>query len=506
ESYVNQIVVELPQGKYQGLAYKAHQAFLNIPYAQAPVGELRWKKPQKLQLGATELFDATKTGPSCPQPKALIATFPGISDFVPDQDEDNCLNLNIWTPPSATKPKEGWPVMVWIHGGSLKDGANSLPIYDGTRLVQAKPVVVVVINYRLNVFGFLASKELAEDSEDGSAGNYGFLDQRLAFEWVKENISYFGGDSTRICGFGESAGSVSLAHHLVISRGLFQRAILQSGGLDTLPAATMEKQQIIFDEICKQLTITGDDKVAQLRKVSSEKLIDTIVAVSEKRYLLWVGTIDGATIKQSPRLLYQNPDNFDPFVKDIIIGENTDEGSIFLAGFGKLETYRANLEAVFPAKIVPTIESLYPLDSFEGSVMLAGAKIYGDRIFVHPIRDNACDLVRGGPSRKVYFYRFNSPLEKTAHLNLGIHHAVEIPFVFNQVDYLNEAEKKLAQRITEYWVNFASHGVPGEDWEPLTDGNGVSLVFESGGRVEKEPMQDSVRDSRISFWKSLHSA
>ncbi|KAK9686249.1 hypothetical protein K7432_015220 [Basidiobolus ranarum] len=495
--------VQLPQGKYQGYAYGTHQAFYNIPYAKAPVGELRWKKPQKVQPNSEKVYDATQHGPSCPQPKSLIPTFPGIPDYVPGQDEDNCLNLNIYTPPYETKPKDGWPVMVWIHGGSLKDGSNSLALYDATNLVKRHPVLVVVINYRLNLFGFLASKELAQDSGDGTAGNYGFLDQRFAFEWVKENISSFGGDDSRICGFGESAGSVSLAHHLVISRGLFNRAILQSGGLDTLPAATIEKQQIIFDKICKHLDITGDDKVSQLRKVSSEILIEVIDKLATEMRILWVGTIDGVTIKENPRLLLQKPENIDPFVKDIIIGENTDEGTIFLAGFGKEETYRANLEATFPSGIVQKIEDLYPLDSFGGSTALAGARIFGDKIFTRPIRDDARDLAHKDSLRNIYFYRFNAPLQRTASLNLGIHHGVEIPFVFYHISHLTEAEKELSEKVTEYWVNFASHGVPNESWEPLSEGTGSSLVFESGGIMGKEAMEDDIRDPRMVFWRTL---
>ncbi|KAK9763984.1 hypothetical protein K7432_008909 [Basidiobolus ranarum] len=440
-------------------------------------------------------------GPACPHPLTLIDFLPGFSSSA-EENEVNCLNLNIWTPPLDERPKEGWPVMVWIHGGAYIDGANSLPIYDGTNLAKKYPVIVVVINYRLNVFGFLASQELVDDSEDGSAGNYGLLDQRLAFEWVKENISHFGGDNTRICAFGESAGSTSIAHHLVISKGLFQRAILESGAVDTLPSVSIEKKQIIFDEICKRLSITGDDKVAKLRAISAEKLLGAIENLSVGTKFLWTGTIDGVTIKQSPRLLYQDPDNIDPAVKEIIIGENTDEGSLFANVFPPKETVSATLRSEFSPLQAEAIKQLYPCEELDGLVTLG--KIYGDQLFSGPIREVARALADSkDPSRRVYSYRFNAPMEKTAKFNLGVHHLQEIYFVFNQHIHLNEMEQKVSEKMSQFWVNFASTGVPDEGWEPFQTKCETSLVFEPNGIIKRKIDDDEVRDRRLLFWKSF---
>ncbi|KAK9763274.1 hypothetical protein K7432_010196 [Basidiobolus ranarum] len=494
--------VHLRQGIYHGTSHSTHRTFMNVPYAQPPVGNLRWKKPQKLHSNPEQTNDATKVGPCCPQPATHMDFLPGLHSSA-EHNESNCLNLNIWTPPLEEKPDKGWPVMVWIHGGGFVEGMNSYPLYDGTNLTKKHPVIVVSINYRVNIFGFLGSQELIQDSEDGSSGNYGLLDQRLAFEWVKENISHFGGDKTRICAFGESAGSVSIAYQLVISRGLFHRAILESGGADTLSAVSIEKQQIVFDEICRHLDITEGDRLAKLREISAETLVDALDKVSVGAEFIWMGTIDGVTIKQNPGLLYQDPKNIDPSVKEMIIGETTDEGTLFTDLIPLKETFKATLESKFSPHQTEVIKRLYPCEE-PGELLATIGKICGDQLVAGPVRETTRALAHGSnPARKVYSYRFNAPMEKTAGFNLGVHHIQEVYFVFNQTDYLNEKEQKVSEKISQFWVNFATNGVPDDEWEPFLTNRETKLVFEPNGIIRNQIDDDEVRDKRLLFWKSF---
>src|SRR5215472_6538591 len=199
------------------------RVFKGIPYAAPPVGELRWKPPQPAQAW-DGVRPAAEWGPRCMQSSRL-----GDMDPLNKRMDEDCLYLNVWTP--AKSGSVGLPVMVWIHGGSNLNGAGSQPEYDGGHLAS-KGVVVVTINYRLDVFGFLAHPELTRESGTGSSGNYGLLDQIAALKWVQKNIRAFGGDPGRVTIFGESAGSwsVNVLVATPLAKGLFHRAIGESGG------------------------------------------------------------------------------------------------------------------------------------------------------------------------------------------------------------------------------------------------------------------------------------
>src|SRR5215475_11216523 len=177
------------------------RVFKGIPYAAPPVGSLRWKPPQVVPAWSG-VRTATEWGPRCVQSNRL-----GDTDPVNRRMDEDCLYLNVWTP--ATSAAEKLAVMVWIHGGSNLNGAGSQPEYDGARL-SGKGVVVVTINYRLDIFGFLATPELTKESDTHASGNYGVLDQIAALKWVQTNIAAFGGDPSRVTIFGESAGSWSV--------------------------------------------------------------------------------------------------------------------------------------------------------------------------------------------------------------------------------------------------------------------------------------------------------
>jgi para-nitrobenzyl esterase len=196
--------------------------FKGIPYAAAPVGALRWKPPQPVESWSG-IRSVAEWGPRCLQSNRL-----GDLDPLNKRMDEDCLYLNVWTPTRSND--QALPVMVWIHGGSNLNGAGSQPEYDGSRLAR-KGVVVVTINYRLDVFGFLAHPELTQESDTKSSGNYGLLDQIAALKWVQKNIRVFGGDPNQVTVFGESAGSIDISLLMAspLTKGLFKRAIGESG-------------------------------------------------------------------------------------------------------------------------------------------------------------------------------------------------------------------------------------------------------------------------------------
>lgn len=198
------------------------RVYRGIPFAAPPVGPLRWKPPQPANSW-DGVRECTRFGPWCPQPRPFVAFESGQI-----QSED-CLYLNVWT--AARSAGDRLPVMFWIHGGGFTTGSGAMASYDGTALAR-QGVVVVTINYRLGPFGYLAHPLLSRESPQGVSGNYGHLDQIAALHWVRKNIAAFGGDPGCVTIFGESAGAMSVCRLMVspLARGLFHRAIAQSGG------------------------------------------------------------------------------------------------------------------------------------------------------------------------------------------------------------------------------------------------------------------------------------
>ena len=217
--------MRLPGGWVEGKVAGDVLTFKGIPYARAD----RWREPKIVTEWPGVLY-AYDYGPICPQLGDITVRLGKlISSYVPEASED-CLNLNVWVP-AKEPPPEGWPVMVYIHGGSFTGGSGSEPIYSGASLSR-RGAVVVTINYRLGALGFLALPAMSAESEQGNAGNYGLLDQLAAFRWVRKQITGFGGNANNITVFGESAGSMSICTLLAspLADGAFDRAILQSGG------------------------------------------------------------------------------------------------------------------------------------------------------------------------------------------------------------------------------------------------------------------------------------
>ena len=234
--------VHIDSGLVSGIAGSdpAVRAFLGIPYAAPPVGQLRWRPPQP-PAHWNGVRKADQFGANCMQP-AFRGAIPRANP--PNMSED-CLFLNVWT--AATSARERRPVMVWIHPGGYQTGSGSSPVNNGEALAK-KGVVVVTINYRLGVFGFFSHPELTKESEHHASGNYGFMDQVAALEWIQRNIAAFGGDPHRVTVFGDSAGAASIANLMgsPLAKGLFQRASGESGawmGISVGPMRTLAEAE-----------------------------------------------------------------------------------------------------------------------------------------------------------------------------------------------------------------------------------------------------------------------
>ena len=268
--------------------------FRGIPYAAPPVGELRWKAPSP--AAAWEgIRDATEAGPHCVQGPIF-----GDITFSRPASED-CLNLNIWTP--ATAPGDRLPVMVWIHGGGFQAGAGPEPRHDGDALAR-KGIVVVTLNYRLGVFGFLAHPELTRESGRQASGNYGLLDQVAALRWVRDNIAAFGGDPGNVTIFGESAGSFAVSALMAspIASGLFHRAIGESGAYFTTGSGTLALQPL---SVTEQQGVTfassvGAETLAALRAKPAEELLK----VALKTQPWFTPNLDGYVLSEDVAAIY----------------------------------------------------------------------------------------------------------------------------------------------------------------------------------------------------------
>src|SRR5271157_3324720 len=270
QSTLSSTIVETQYGKVQGTISGPIFVWKGIPFAQPPIGGLRFHAPQAPSPW-TGVRDATNFGLTSVQSGRMMQRF---FSATPEPSGEDCLCLNIWSPGVDDKRR---PVLFWIHGGAFTLGSGSTPWYDGTAFATNGDVVVVTINYRLGALGFLHLADI-DGEEKGFSNNCGLLDQIAALEWVRYNIAAFGGDPGNITVFGESAGAMSIGTLLAMpaAKGLFQRAILQSGA-----SHTVQDRERATGIARKLMDILGIHKVTDLVDISLEQLLDAQVKVSD---------------------------------------------------------------------------------------------------------------------------------------------------------------------------------------------------------------------------------
>ncbi len=487
-------LLHLDVGDVQGVATNGARHFFGIPFAQPPVGERRWQPPEPADRWSG-VRDASTMGPACPQNAGITS---------PYSENEDCLHLNVWTPEPA--PSHPLPVMVWIHGGGNTGGstADLVPLgigglfYDGQTLAAQRGVVVVSANYRLGAFGFLGHAALAgEDSSRPFSGNQALLDQRLALEWVRDNIAPFGGDPDNVTIFGESAGAFDVCFHVASpgSRGLFHRAISQSGGC-TFRATTRAEGEARAANLETALGCAGAaDPLGCMRAAPVAEVLARGGGLGP--------TVDGDVLPDQPRSLYDRGE----FAKvPYLLGSNADEGTLFaLTGsLPPLETesdYLAALTARW-GDWADEIAALYPIAAFE-SPRDAFVRASGDSGLVCGTSDTARRASLGGAP--VYAYNFARPIPIPSISFLKATHGAEIAYVFGSVTPPTPEDAALGTAIQGYWTRFAASGEPGGEgallWPRWLDATDLRLEFDA----EIRPVE-RFRRAECELWWQIAAA
>ena len=439
-------------------------AFLGIPYAAPPLGPLRWRPP-RAPASWQGVRAARDFAPACMQKGVSM---PGEA---PPRISEDCLYLNVWTPPHrATRPAA---VMVFIHGGGFANGATAMPLYWGDRLAR-KGVVVVSLAYRLGPFGYLAHPELSAESAGAGSGDYGLMDQIAALRWVRRNIASFGGDPARVTIFGQSAGamSVSLLIASPQARGLFQRAIAESGGmfepLELAPGYRLPGAE--RDGVAYAASV-GAKSLADLRAMPAEALLEG------KANAVGHPVMGTAVLPISPYQAYVEGRQADV---PILIGYNADEARS-LADVSQITAanFRADLDHSW-GPLPPSIVGAYP---FTTDAEAKAARLDFERDLRFGWDMWAWARLQANARQPVWLYRFaqTPPFPSTSpRAGWGASHYAELWYVFDHLDQEPWAwaasDRRLADLMSSYWVNFAKTGDP----------NGAGLpawpVFDAGAR------------------------
>ena len=462
--------VAVTGGRIQGTAAAADPdvvAFKGIRFAAPPVGDLRWRPPAAV-VGWDGVRDAGEAGPICVQGAGGVG-----------QSED-CLFLNVWAPKETAEPL---PVLYWIHGGGYTGGSGSTSIYDGARLA-AEGAVVVTINYRLNVFGFLAHPALSAESPHGASGNYGLLDMVAGLEWVRDNIAAFGGDPDRVTIFGESAGAGAVMSVMVMpqSKGLFHRAIAQSNWIhgwdrplegDTADLTPAEAQGVSVGAALGAGDLDLEAALAAMRAAPARAVLEAIAAGAGSPFLrtghVWAPNVDGWAIPDDPLAMYaagrQHP-------VPLVVGMNGNEGSLMTRGFSMegVDAFGAHVESVYP-ELAGDLLAHY--DVTAETVREGLDHLIHDLYFAGPVRAHARDQSAVAP---VWMYHFTRVPPTPWGEAMGAHHAAELVYVFGTLTTADEPGERplglsplgdftevdagLSETMRAYWIRFAATGDP----------------------------------------------
>jgi para-nitrobenzyl esterase len=451
--------VRVRGGMLQGVTGASSRvaAYKGIPYAEPPTGDLRWRPPVPSHAW-TGVRDAREFGHACLQPPQRPTSI--YSGGMASLSED-CLTLNVWVPTGARK----LPVMVWIHGGALVGGSSSEPLYDGVNIAK-EGVVVVSINYRLGLLGYLAHPALSAESPQRLSGNYGLLDQIEALRWVRDNIAAFGGDPRNVTIAGESAGGLSVIALLAspMARGLFARAIVQSGYMPSYRALHDDTYGLPSAEAAGAAlaSAAGASSAAALRAADLVALFQAGLATGWQPEPV----IDGVVLRRQ-------------FAETFARGEQAkvpvlagfDEGEIRSLPFlmpkapDSQPAYEADVRSRFGAKASDFLAVYCGADP-KADVMASIRDGFYGWAAQYLVRQQAA----AGQPAYLYFFRHSTPAQRAR--DLAAFHASELPYIFGQVGAsaplgpnwprppLTSTESQLSQAMMSYWTSFVRDGVP----------------------------------------------
>jgi para-nitrobenzyl esterase len=456
----NSVRVKTDQGEVEGVFTDDHAviAFKGIPYAAPPVGDLRWQPPQPPARWKHTLA-AKDFGSHCLQ----SGSYPDMIFHDPGPSED-CLTLNVWAPAKTTRGS--LPVMVWIYGGGFVSGSTSENRQDGQFLAH-RDVIVVSMNYRLGIFGFFAHPELTAESPHHASGNYGLLDQVAALKWVNANIAAFGGDPSNVTIFGESAGSFAVSALMAspLARGLFTKAIGESGGAFSSPRQPTETREALEQRnLAFSQAAFHTASLAELRKLPADTILQAATAKTTPPPPRFGISVDGYFLPDSvPNIYAAGHQAHIP----LLAGWNADEarGQVLLA---KTPTTVASFTGTAQTQFGDKAEAflaVYPAATDAEAIQSAGDFASDSFISFSTWRWLEAQVATG--SSPVYRYRLDlgSPGDKNHRAILGAFHSDDIEYVFGTLDSRPEAvwrdeDRKLSDQIGSYWTNFARTGDP----------------------------------------------
>ncbi len=449
-AHADSLIVTTEQGKVHGKTINDGKvkAFLGMPYAAPPVADLRWRAPQPPAKWKGER-DATQFGARCAQGRV----FDDIT-FLDGGESEDCLFLNVYAPAGA-KPRSKLPVMFWIHGGAYRAGASSEPRHGGGYL-PLKGVVLVTINYRLGVFGFLATSDLRREA-NGAAGNYGLMDMVAALRWVNDNIASFGGNPENVTIFGESAGSFAVSTLMAApaARGLFHKAIGESGAafFDEALTGSQESEEQKNE---KWVASLGVISTQELRSWPAQKILE---AAKERKIDSSTPCVDGKLLIEPVEATFAAGRQAHV---PLLAGWNRDESTVLSNGM-TVKKWKAYAAEHFSGRAAEFLK-FFPGDSDEQAVR--SAVNYGSDSFIAFATWKWIEAHRKTGESPVYRYHFELPaLPSNFHPGSFAFHSDDIEYVFGTLDTrpgasIRPEDRKLTQQVMSYWTNFAKTGDP----------------------------------------------
>ncbi|CAF0882043.1 unnamed protein product [Adineta steineri] len=531
-------VVSTASGKFAGFTIRQTNVWVGIPFAAPPVGTLRWQKAQPYVMPDSQndiIRNATYYSAYCPQ---FDRGDPSQGPF----DED-CLYLNVWAPRTPSSNPNGYPVMVWIHGGGLKDGSATQVLWDGLHWTNAaiqenNSFIMVSMNYRLSVMGFFAQSSLLDESGQTIA-NQGITDQRMAMKWVQDNIKQFGGDKNYITLMGESAGSQSVCIHLIspLSAGLFHASIMQSGSCDAV--------NFLRDKSFAYSTANNLALIFGCNMTNPSQQLDCLRAVSSTRLIAAIGNVSiplstSSAYKDLEKIVVPVP--FGLIVDGVEIpvhplqafltgkinqvptltGANRDE--ILLRALYEDYAYPPTSAEDYLTRILPIaafnnrdIQALYAPDKFNGNYSRAFVALFSEGMFVCGARRTA-GYITGHPK---YLYTFDHAPESVflTHPSLvmwpGAFHGAEVFSLFQTVSatfygdiIFNPDEIPLATSLRRYWTNMITKHQPNDDisltWPEYSSTTDRVLVLDKNTTItsfiEVYPNCDLISDVQVKVY------
>jgi para-nitrobenzyl esterase len=502
-------VVQIGAGSLRGAAVGSAMAFRGIPYARPPIGELRWQPPQP-PLPWQGVRDVMQPGSACTQRTSGLTPFfaPMAQAYGSNFEQpsikssEDCLYLDVWVPEWPVK--RALPVMVWLHGGSNTVGSGTQSTYDGVSLTR-HGVLLVTLNYRLGVMGFLSHPELTAESPHHSSGNYGLLDQLAALNWVKQNIARFGGDPDNVTLFGESAGAIDAARLMTspLAAGLFIRVISESG-----PAfesgQTLSQAEAFGSAVSALAPGKAQSPLQELRALPATEV--EALALRAKEHLpfdITAATADGWVLPISPQQAFLTGSTQKV---DLLIGLNGRELSAFrLAATAVAKSSGVPGDVPESGGLKRFLEAARP---YFGGWTNAAIAMYFGRILLNKnagLDGAANDLIGACPvgamaslsnafGQHVFVYRFDRSIPGKGEATLGAFHSLEVPYVFGS---LRDREWRwlpstsddaaLSDLLQTYWTNFAKTGTPNAsglpDWPAWSDERKEFLVVNQDASV-----------------------